>query len=70
MIRFLIRRAAFGIAAILAVSALVFFLVRTVPTSPALLVLGGDASDTVVAAFEAKYGLDRPVLEQYLSWLW
>lgn len=70
MIGFLIRRAAFGIAAIFVVSALVFFLVRTVPTSPALLVLGGDASDTVVAAFEAKYGLDRPVLEQYLSWLW
>jgi peptide/nickel transport system permease protein len=70
MIGFLIRRAIFGIAAILVVSALVFLLVRTVPTSPALLVLGGDASDTVVAAFEAKYGLDRPVLEQYLSWLW
>src|SRR6185312_2350799 len=38
--------------------------------SPALLVLGADANQAAVDAFEAKYGLDKPVVEQYGNWLY
>lgn len=70
MLGFLLSRLASGLIAVVSVSALVFWLIRTVPTSPALLVLGADAGDAVVAAFEAKYGLDQPIARQYATWIW
>lgn len=70
MFGFLLSRLMSGLIAVVSVSGLVFWLIRTVPTSPALLVLGADAGDAVIAAFEAKYGLDQPILQQYTTWIW
>jgi peptide/nickel transport system permease protein len=69
MLDFLLRRLVLASAVILIVSLAIFVLARLVPTSPALLVLGSDAGPDQIAAFETQYGLDRPVLAQYLSWL-
>ncbi len=69
MIRFLAKRIAFGCVAVFVVSILIFSLTRLVPTSPALLILGSDASDAAIAAFEARYGLDETLLQQYYRWL-
>lgn len=69
MVRFLANRFAFGCAAILVVSILIFSLTRLVPTSPATMILGGDASAEAIAAFETRYGLDQPFIQQYTSWL-
>jgi peptide/nickel transport system permease protein len=69
MLDFLLRRLVLASAVILIVSLAIFVLARLVPTSPALLVLGADAGPDQIAVFETQYGLDRPVLTQYLSWL-
>ncbi len=69
MIGFILKRLGFAATVLLAVSFLIFSLARLVPTSPAFLVLGGDAGPVEVAAFEAKHGLDRPLVEQYGAWL-
>lgn len=70
MIGFLLKRLAFAIVVIVAVSFLIFSLARLVPTSPAYLVLGADAGKAEVSAFETKYGLDKPMLEQYGAWIY
>jgi peptide/nickel transport system permease protein len=69
MLDFLLKRLVLASAVILIVSLAIFVLARLVPTSPALLVLGADVGQDQIAAFETQYGLDRPVLTQYLSWL-
>jgi peptide/nickel transport system permease protein len=69
MLWFLLRRGLFAIAVIVAVSVLVFTLARLIPASPALLVLGADAGEEEIAKFESQHGLNKPIIQQYGSWL-
>src|SRR5690606_9536354 len=39
------------------------------PGSPALAILGDNATPESIAALNARYGYDRPVLERYFDWL-
>jgi peptide/nickel transport system permease protein len=69
MIRFIIRRAAFSALVLVIVSATIFALTHLVPGSPALVVLGPDATDAQIHNFEHQHGLDRPLVIQYVDWL-
>src|SRR5436190_285810 len=69
MISFLIRRAVFSLVVLLVVSAAIFLLTRLVPGSPALMLLGPDASVEQIRQFEHQHGLDRPLLIQFMTWL-
>lgn len=55
-----------------AVATITFFAVRLIPGDPAEAILGGPGSQTspeALAAVRAQYGLDQPVLVQYLAQL-
>jgi peptide/nickel transport system permease protein len=65
----LLRRAGFSLLSMLLVSACLFTLTRAIPDSPALIVLGQDATEGQIRQFEHDHGLDRPVVVQYASWL-
>jgi peptide/nickel transport system permease protein len=65
----LLRRAGFSLLSLLLVSACLFLLTRAIPDSPARIVLGIDATQAQVAAFEHDHGLDRPVIIQYVLWI-
>ncbi|NLG08733.1 MAG: ABC transporter permease [Deinococcales bacterium] len=54
---------------LLALSVLVFLLVKTAPGDPIRIMLGETASAEQVAHLTRLYGLDRPLPEQYLLWL-
>jgi len=57
---------------VLAASVLAFLVVRAAPGDPALLALvafGQPADAASVAALRAEWGLDRPLVAQYLAWL-
>lgn len=69
MLRFILRRMVFSVGVLLVVSAVIFLLTHLVPGSPAIIVLGADASSEQVREFERRYGLDRPLAVQYLAWL-
>src|SRR5262249_60249550 len=69
MLRLIIRRAAMMVPTALLVSALLFFAVSGLLGSPAAMMLGQDASPQAVAALNAEYGFDRPILVQYAHWL-
>jgi peptide/nickel transport system permease protein len=69
MIRFLLRRAALSLLVLLFVSAVIFLLTRLVPGSPALILLGPDATVEQLRQFEHQHGLDRPLIIQFTTWL-
>ena len=60
-----------GLFVLWAVATLTFFLLRLIPGDPVLLILGtsGSPSAAVVAATTKAFGLDQPVLTQYLHFL-
>jgi len=69
--RFLLARILSLIPTIFGISVVVFFLLRLVPGGPAAAMLGpsGAANPENVARIKAEYGLDRPIYEQYLTWV-
>jgi peptide/nickel transport system permease protein len=58
-----------GVGTLLAVSAAVFFAMSTLPGNAAQVALGHSATPQGVAALTHQFGLDRPVVTQYLDWL-
>jgi peptide/nickel transport system permease protein len=69
MVRALLRRAFTGLAVVLGVVTLMFFLIRLAPGDPALLLVGPTASEEQLAAQRRSLGLDQPLAQQYASWL-
>lgn len=68
MVRFLSRRVLRALVSLLGVLTIVFFIVR-INGSPAVLLLGPDASAEAVADLDRALGLDRSLPVQYLSFL-
>jgi peptide/nickel transport system permease protein len=63
------RRTAILLASLVVSSMLVFGFMALLPGDPARVALGVNASEESVARMRTEFGLDRPVLEQYLSWV-
>lgn len=69
MTRFIVRRLAGLIFVMLGVSTMTFMLAQLVPVDPAANALGQNARPEQIEAYRTKMGLDRPVVEQYLTYL-
>jgi peptide/nickel transport system permease protein len=69
MLRTLVRRALAGIAVVVGVVTLMFFLIRLAPGDPALLLVGPTATQEQLDTQRRAMGLDRPLPEQYANWL-
>ena len=65
--RYIIRRLLLAIPTLIGVSLITFMLVRF-SGDPARFVLGDQATDQAIASFEAKHGLDRPMLVQFVDY--
>ena len=65
----MIRRLLLGIIVLLMVSLVVFAATQALPGDPALAILGRSATPQSLAAMRRHLHLDRPVIEQYLSWI-
>jgi len=65
----LLRRVAYLIPTLLLISAVVFILLRLMPGDPAVVLAGQDASPEIVADIRARFGLDQPILVQYVLYL-
>lgn len=67
---FLAKRFGMGLITLIFVSFVVYGLLFISPGSAvAGLLGGGNATPEQILALEMRYGLDRPFIEQYLSWL-
>ena len=69
MLRYLFRRILLTIPVLLGVATLVFSLIHLVPGDPAQAMLGDGASPHDIAELRVTLGLDRPLLEQYVTFL-
>ncbi len=64
-----LRRAGLSVLSLLVVSFVLFVLTRSIPDSPARIVLGDEATPAAIAQFDADHGLDRSIPMQYVSWV-
>jgi peptide/nickel transport system permease protein len=69
MLRTLVRRGLAGVAVVVGVVTLMFFLIRLAPGDPALLLVGPTATQEQLDTQRRAMGLDRPLPEQYATWL-
>jgi peptide/nickel transport system permease protein len=69
VIRLLLRRLLGAVPLVFAVVALTFFVIRLAPGDPAFI-LGGEApTPEFLAQIRAEYGLDKPVWQQFLTFV-
>jgi peptide/nickel transport system permease protein len=66
--RYIARRVAYSIITLLLLSVTIFLLVRATG-DPARVYAGAEATEDEVATIRAEFGLDRPLVEQYASFL-
>ena len=69
MITYLVRSVISGLVLLLAVTAIVFFAIYGTSTSVARNILGQSATQSQVDALNVKLGLNRPLFDQYGTWL-
>ena len=65
--KYIMKRVAMGVLSIFIVATLTFFLMNLVPGGP--FVAEKSISKEAQAALEAKYGLDKPLLERYATYM-
>ncbi len=65
----ILRRTAALVASLVVSSMLVFVFMALLPGDPARVALGVNASDASVAQLRQQFGLDQPLVTQYLSWV-
>jgi peptide/nickel transport system permease protein len=66
---FILRRLLLGLIVLILVSVLVFLATQALPTDPARAILGRSATPASLAALRRQLHLDRPVIEQYWTWV-
>ena len=66
---YIIRRAIQSVLLLLGVTLIVFLLLRITPSDPAAIMLGENASPEALATLRESLGLNKPLHEQYLSYL-
>lgn len=69
MLRFLARRLSLTVLVLVGVATLVFSLIHLIPGDPAQAMLGEAASQQDVEDLRRRLGLDRPLTEQYVTFL-
>lgn len=67
MLKYIVKRIGLAIVTIWAVATITFFLMNMVPGGPFLSEKA--ISPQATAALEAKYGLDKPLLQQYFTYI-
>ncbi|MGE5256732.1 MAG: nickel ABC transporter permease [Hyphomicrobiales bacterium] len=69
MLTYVIKRFLAMIPVLIGISILLFFMLRLLPGDPAQVLAGQMASPEDIEAIRKQLGLDRPIYEQYLSYL-
>lgn len=69
MLRFILKRLLLAIPTLFAVLTIIFLLMRVVPGDPAYAVLGDYATEDAVKALRTQMGLDKPIWEQYVTYM-
>ncbi|MGL4494792.1 MAG: ABC transporter permease [Beijerinckiaceae bacterium] len=69
MLTFVARRILLTIPVLLGLTVLVFAIARLLPGDPVALAAGPNATPAEIAAYAKEFGLDRPIVAQYWTYL-
>ncbi len=69
MRKYLLKRIGLAIGIVFAISLITFIILNIIPGDPAALMLGDMASPETIAKLREQMGLDRPLPEQYIAWI-
>ncbi len=69
MLSFVIRRTLLTIPVLFGLTIVVFAIARLLPGDPVALAAGPNATPAEIAAYGREFGLDRPILAQYWTYL-
>ena len=73
MYQYVLRRLLYALPTLLGITLLIFFVLRILPGDPLVILYGeggvGSLSDADRAAIRHQLGFDRPLYQQYASWL-
>src|SRR6516164_9298955 len=69
MIHILLKRLGLAAVTLFGVAVIVFLLLRVAPGDPIAMMIGPGASAQDIADLKARYGLDKPLLDQFVIWL-
>jgi len=70
MVTYVVRRVFWLLFVVFGVMTLVFFISRVIPADPVAAMLGGHAPPELIEEMRDEWGLNRPILEQYLAYVW
>lgn len=70
MVKYILNRLIVSIPVILGSLTLVFLIIHWLPGDPAQMIAGDDAAPERIAYLRGQFGLDRPLWQQYLVYLW
>ncbi|WP_240416314.1 ABC transporter permease [Paenibacillus periandrae] len=70
MAGYIVRRLLVSIPVILGTLTLVFLIIHWLPGDPAVMLAGDDAAPDRIEFLRQQLGLDRPLWQQYLSYIW
>ncbi len=65
----ILRRLLGAFATLLLASITIFLALEILPGDPAQIILGTGAQEDTLAALRSQMGLDRPLVERYISWV-
>lgn len=68
MARYILRRLILLVGTLIVTSIIIFALTQFLPGDVARLILGRDASPEALAQFNERFGLDQPLVNQYINW--
>ncbi len=64
-----LRRLALGLVVVWGVTLVTFVVARLLPGNPVYLIVGNRADEATIQEAMAKYGFDRPIVEQYFIYM-
>ncbi len=67
--RYFANRIALALPVLFGISIVVFLMLKLVPGDPAIVLLGPQAEPRDIQMLRQAWGLDRPIYEQYMTWL-
>ncbi len=70
LLRYVITRLLLTIPMVFIMLTLVFFVLRVMPGDPVSAMLGGHAPEKVIKQKQEELGLNRPLIVQYVDYLW
>jgi peptide/nickel transport system permease protein len=68
ILKFIARRLLLGVGTLFLASLIIFLVTQALPSDPAGLILGREATPEALAALREQFGLNRPLFVQFFSW--